>query len=169
MEIGNLNNKIAVCFSGQVRTAIYTLPYIKAFLNMRGIDYFVHTWDTDTILPHCVNKGFLSYDYSVPVNVDNKHIKFIEKILNPKEMIVDNIAEYEKRYHKDVIIRKGKPPTMVVGLFNSMHEANKLKKNYENKCGSKYKYVLKLRLDTVYGADSLRKQIHYMNIGKKIE
>ena len=39
--------KIAVCFSGQIRTGVQTAPNIKRYIGDLDTvcDYFVHTWD----------------------------------------------------------------------------------------------------------------------------
>ena len=39
--------RIAVCFSGQIRTGVQTAPNIKRYIGDLDpvCDYFVHTWD----------------------------------------------------------------------------------------------------------------------------
>jgi len=42
--------KIAICLSGQMRTALYAWPNIKNFLGklIDSTDFFIHTWDINS-------------------------------------------------------------------------------------------------------------------------
>ena len=39
--------KIAICFSGMIRTGVYAAPLIKKFIGRYydNVDIFIHTWD----------------------------------------------------------------------------------------------------------------------------
>jgi len=163
----NLENRIAVCISGQVRTGVYTINNIlKFFSNPAEVDFFIHTWDEDTTLPYSLDTGFLSYEHSEGSRVDYRNITYLRTKYKPIAMKVDNLTEYEKRYFAK--IRKetgGETPAMHAGMFNSIYEANKLKIEYEEKCNSKYKAVVKCRFDILFDPnESLLNQLHFMNV-----
>lgn len=163
MEERDLTNTIAVCLSGQMRTAIYTADHILQFFAGQPVDFFIHTWTEDTTMPYSTKSGFLSSEYSQTRQVPAGEFEIVRQKYKPKLMVVDELAQYEDYYIKDVLARRGAPPVMLVGMFNSMYEANRLKLEWERRSNSKYRYVVKQRLDVVYDLDeTLAQQLHWM-------
>ena len=81
--------KIAICFSGMVRTGVKAYPSIKRFIgDLWGqCDFFMHTWDKDY---HNVLTGELSthfFETNVNLELDKTklelgEIRKLPKILN---------------------------------------------------------------------------------------
>ena len=164
----NLEDRIAVCFSGQIRTGIETAPYLKRFFGdlLPKMDFFIHTWDTDTSLvwnPETCMFPEPDFVKHLPVKAD-KFIK-IREIYNPREMTVDNINAYELSYHQRVIRRSGLPPVLHAGMFQSLYESNSYKTEYEIENNSEYGLVIRIRFDIFFDPDhTLQEELDYLNV-----
>lgn len=128
--------KIAVCFSGQIRTGIDNYPNIKEFFGKlyNDCDFFIHTWN------------FSEYKTYNGSNIAKRPIvepieKFeeIKKLYSPKNIIVDI-----KHIGYETAEKYGIQP-----LWYSFWKSVELKKQYELKNNFKYDYVIKLRPDLV--------------------
>jgi hypothetical protein len=73
--------KIAICFSGQIRTGVQTEPNIKRYIGdlLPICDFFVHTWDHQSP-PHTANALML---------VDKSVFADFRRLYNPKSMTVE--------------------------------------------------------------------------------
>jgi hypothetical protein len=131
--------RIAVCFSGQIRTGVDTCENIKNFIGqlLPSCDFFIHTWDVNTFTPYFVHSG-----HDIYINVDKSTIDEIKNIYNPISIKVDSF----KSWMADVKDVKGHP----IPLFASAYMCNELKCEYESLHNFKYDYVLKLRFDVVF-------------------
>jgi hypothetical protein len=127
------NVKIALCFSGQIRTGILTYNNIKNFIGelMPQCDVFVHTWDVITQTSSDLSIA------GVPFKEKNELFENFSKLWNPKKMVVETFDDWKR-------INQIEP------LFYSLLESNKLRKNYELDMNIKYDFVIKIRPDFIY-------------------
>ena len=134
--------KIAVCFSGQMRTALENFENIKEFLGelYDSCDFFVHVWDL------CEYKTYnVSNIKRKPYRESEEKSNKIRNQYQPKKMIFDNI-DYSTGYK--ICTMYGIQP-----LWYSFWKSIQLKKQYEIENGFEYDYVIKLRFDTIFNPD----------------
>jgi hypothetical protein len=128
--------KIAVCFSGQMRTAIDNFENIKKLLGemYEYCDFFVHTWN------NCEYKTFNASNIKRrPIIEDSEKVYNIEKLYKPKIFHIENI-EHSPGYQISNLY--GVPP-----LWYSFMKSVEYKQKYEKDNGFEYDCVLKLRFD----------------------
>jgi hypothetical protein len=145
--------KIALCFSGQIRTGVQTEPNIKRYIGdlLPICDFFVHTWDHQSP-PH--KAGDL-------MPVDKSVFADFYRLYNPRSMTVE---EYLPKRAPDktwgglrVDAATGKK---YLSMFESIYKANELKRLYEKSNGFVYDYVVRIRTDLIFHQDkSLRADI----------
>jgi hypothetical protein len=143
----DLSDRIAVCFSGQIRTGVYTSTNILRYIGdlLPKTDFFIHTWDTETISPWALN-GRDKKIVNVPFNISSDKFNKMIDIYCPISARVDNFNEYiqdRRKVVKNYIYRSG--------LFHSAYESIKLKKEYERLNNSVYYKILRLRPDMLFG------------------
>jgi hypothetical protein len=138
--------RIAVCFSGQLRTGNHCYYGLKEFLGILydSCDFFIHTWNINK--QKCYN---LSNVFSKENIVSNQELETLIKNYNPKKIIVE---DYNEKYntltkYEDYLYADIKIFDVVQPLWYSFSESVKLKTEYELENGIKYDYVLKLRPD----------------------
>jgi len=142
--------KIAVCFSGQIRTGIENYPNIKEFFGeLYGhCDFFIHTWN------FCEYKTYnVSNIAKKPIIEPAEKFDEIKKLYSPKKMIVDI-----KHIGYETAEKYGIQP-----LWYSFWKSVELKKQYELENNFKYDYVIKFRPDLVlnyHTYDDLIKEIN---------
>jgi hypothetical protein len=128
--------KIAVCFSGQIRSGIENYANIKEFFGKlySECDFFIHTWN------FCEYKTYNASNIAKkPIIEPEEKFNEIKKLYSPKKMIVDiKHAGYE------IAEKYGIQP-----LWYSFWKSIELKKQYEIENNFKYDYVIKLRPDLV--------------------
>lgn len=128
--------RIAICFSAQVRTALYAVDNIKKFIGplWDQCDFFCHTWlkDTDKLF-----KNGMSFPEN-KITVDQTTIDKLHEIYKFKKFKMENWEEL-------ALTIPTEPP-----LFYSWIESLKFKQEYEQEHNFKYDYVVKLRLDNIY-------------------
>ena len=141
-----MNNRIAVCFSGQIRTGVEASPSILQYLGdmLPDIDFFIHTWDIETISKWGLN-GRSRDIADVPFNANPEKFVKMKEIYQPKIIKVDNFELYNDNRYK-----LAGPGYVSHPLFQSVNECNNLKKNYEDANNFKYKLVLRLRPDILF-------------------
>lgn len=127
------NIKIALCFSGQIRTGVLTSKNIKNFIGdlIGNCDVFVHTWDVITQTSSDLSIA------GVPFKESDSLFEEFSEIWKPKKMIVEN---YENWFND----RRVEP------MFHSLLESNKLRKKYEDETKEYYHFVIKIRPDFIY-------------------
>jgi hypothetical protein len=148
----DLQNRIAICFSGQIRTGIENSPKILEYLgDMRNCsDVFIHSWNTETESPWTEkNKDNLEI-HKVHHLVSNEVFDCISNIYNPLDMRVDMFDIYQRCHYKRVISR-GANAVHQIPMFQSIWESNQLKLAHEKLCNSKYGLVLRIRFDINFG------------------
>jgi len=149
--------KIAICFSGMIRTGIETSENIKNFIGdvYDSCDFFMHTWDIDYQNPlrgqlwdhpHIINRD-ISLDYTKLERL-NKIYKFKDvEIDNYWQILEKHKIEYSK-YIEGIEERYWWSP-----LFYSWWRSIKLKQLYEVENKFRYKYVIKIRPDMIFSED----------------
>ncbi len=130
-----LNNvKIALCFSGQIRTGLLTYNNIKRFIGdlIEQCDVFVHTWDVITQTSSDLSIA------GVPFKESDSLFEEFSNIWKPKKMIVEN---YENWVNQNLKIEP---------LFYSLMESNNFRKEYQREKNLIYHFVIKIRPDFIY-------------------
>ena len=132
MKIENI--KIALCFSGQIRTGILTSNNIKNFIGdlVNQCDVFVHTWDIISQTTPDLNIA------GVPFKEPDSLFEQFSNIWNPKKMIVDDFIDWQKQYIK------------IEPLFYSLYECDKVRKEYQKENNLDYHFIIKIRPDFIY-------------------
>lgn len=134
--------KIAVCFSGQMRTALEANESIIKFLGnqLPNIDFFFHTWDIKS-------EKALFGDLRNDTNYTQQHYESLNKLLkiveiyNPKKYLVENHNDYiNTLQYKD----------NNSSLWYSWYKSLELVKNFEKENGFEYDVVIKMRFDVIY-------------------
>ena len=123
--------KIAICLSGQMRTAIYAWPNIKKFLGklIDSTDFFIHTWNINSDKPVFGDQTFLRKKFIIP---DNDLLEYIN-IYKPKKYEIESIyCGNEESFQ-----------------WHSITKSIQLKQEYENSNGFTYDIVIKLRPDMI--------------------
>jgi len=122
--------KIALCFSGQIRTGVLTSKNILNFIGdmIDECDVFVHTWDSITQTSSDLSIA------GIPSDEPDSLFEAFSDIWRPKKMIVENYKEW---VNKNIRIEP---------LFHSIMECNKLKKE----TGNYYDFTIKIRPDFIY-------------------
>jgi hypothetical protein len=148
MDINNI--RIAICFSGMIRTGVLASENILAFIGdlLPQCDFFLHTWG------HSADKKWHPMCKST---VGPKEDKFSglyndTSYYNSYELIHDltNIYKFTLVSVKSVdtigYISNGNIPP----LYYSWYKSNCLKIEYENISSTKYDVVIKMRPDIIY-------------------
>jgi hypothetical protein len=101
--------KIAVCLSGQVRTAIQAAPNILRYLKdiLPETDFFIHTWDINQYRNHGEfngeipehRKGTISLKDRPIIPVSSGDLAQYEEIYKPKIMRVEPYDRYDMLYN----------------------------------------------------------------------
>ena len=130
--------KIAVCLSGQVRTAVENFPNIKNFLGdvYNDCDFFMHCWND------CSYKTYnLSNIRKKPYKESKTKFEKIYELYSPKKMQIDNP---DIEYGYNICKFMGIEP-----LWYSFLKSIQYKQQYELDNNFEYDYVIKLRYDVI--------------------
>jgi hypothetical protein len=147
--------KIAVCFSGQFRTAKECAPNLKAFFSSdkHEIDFFIHTWDNTSYKNFNCTNIYPQRDRFIT----NNEVDFLKSTYNPKFLKVESHSEYLKKF-----TNKGYGSGLE--LWYSFYKSISLKKLYERKHNFKYDLVIKIRLDCMFRKiEDFDKHISYIS------
>lgn len=126
--------KLAICISGEIRTAIETYPVFRNFFDGLDYDVFIHTWDSSG-----------DRKYGIPtdqIQESPQNIEEVRRLYKPKKIIVDSGL-------KTVPI----PFATYYGMFYSMMVSNHLRNEYEIENDCLYETVVKYRFDLVFPRD----------------
>jgi hypothetical protein len=129
--------KIAICFSGQIRTGVLTFNNIKNFIGdlIDQCDVFIHTWDV---------RSQTSSDLSIATALFKEPDSLFEefsKLWNPKKMIVEDFIQWRKM------------GICIEPLFYSLYECDKLRKKYQKENNFRYDFIIKIRPDFIYNIE----------------
>jgi hypothetical protein len=139
--------RIAVCFSGLIRTGLNCSDNIKRFLGdmLPYCDFFLHTWDYETVKPF-----FRSHWNGIPfvqrqdeILCNNKLQKFINTY---------NIKNYKVDSYSDFIENVVNNNNILPTVWHTMSRSFDLKKQYEQCNDFKYDVVIKIRPDVIFPA-----------------
>lgn len=132
MKLDNI--KIALCFSGQIRTGVLTQHNIKNFIGdlIPQCDVFVHTWDIITQTSSDLSIAGVAFKES-----DSLFEEF-SNIWKPKKMIIES---YENWMNQNLKIEP---------LFYSLLQSNNFRKEYQKEKNLIYHFVIKIRPDFIY-------------------
>lgn len=144
------NFRVAVCLSGQLRTALVTAPAIFHFFrdSLNEIDFFIHTWDVEGSSPHDLNSRPRKPEQVLNL-VPAEKLKSVLDIYKPVYYRVDNYSAYQLQYI-DCISKKNGVCYSNIGMFQSLWESNNLKKKLEKKTKIPYWLVIRMRFDQVF-------------------
>lgn len=146
--------KVAVCFSGQIRTANECAPNLKRFFSSKKheIDFFIHTWDNTSYKNF---NGTNIYPQRTRL-ITSDEIDFLKETYNPKILKIESHLGYLKKY-----VEKGFGNGLE--LWYSFYKSIILKRWYERKYNFKYDIVIKLRPDCMFkNVDAFDKHIDYI-------
>jgi hypothetical protein len=135
--------KIAVCFSGQIRTGHINYPNIKRFLGdlYDYCDFFVYTWDTETYT-HKEHASKRLLDANIPSNFHypaiSDSISLFYSLYIPRSMVVNNYNETIKEH-------PGLDP-----YAYCIRQSYNLMKEYSKNNKIKYDYVVITRPDVLF-------------------
>jgi mannose-6-phosphate isomerase-like protein (cupin superfamily) len=139
--------RIAICFSGQIRTGVRASPNILHFIGdlLPCVDFFIHTWDINTT--KCLEFG---------CQYANKHslandIAQLTEIYKPKIYKVEKTEEVFNAFKDSCngTIAKKRPGFGWTHRFYSWRKSIEYKMQYEEQNNFKYDYVVKLRPDCI--------------------
>lgn len=142
-----INQKIALCLSGQMRTYKKVYPSLeKNILRSLNPDIFIHTWANSGIVTKANSKVKNSF------TEEAVQYSTLEKIYNPKKSVIEVFKEeyfYEKgdvkvpsELKQATIHYKGNIP-----MFYKIKKCNDLKREYEKENNFRYDIVIRLRPD----------------------
>ena len=88
--------RIAICFSGQLRTGVWAIPAIKSFIGdlWENCDFFLHTWDS---------QYSKNYSNKLIENLNSLKVLAKEKLKDNKDKItniINEIPRYAEIYKK---------------------------------------------------------------------
>ena len=140
--------KIAICISGLPRTGAAAHAFIQSYFDLgpeHTVDYFCHTWDTDSIKNKNEGANQIQADITI------LDIKCMLDLFSPITSKIDpqSIVSKEKACKSDYKWRCN-----WLHLFYSMMQANHLKRKHEMENNFKYDVVVKIRYDTVFEPDT---------------
>lgn len=121
--------RIAICFSGQIRTAVESSKNLLRYFGDLNPDIFIHTWNIND--DKYTNK--MTY-------ISQDKIEKLKSIYNPKVIVVDDFNEIDR---KEGLHRP-------YGMFYSFMRSVDIKTQYELDNGFQYDYVIKLRMDLIF-------------------
>jgi hypothetical protein len=139
--------KIAVCFSGQIRTGVQTAPNILRYIgDLRSeCDIFVHTWDIKTD-PNQQKPD----DPNILINVDRSVFSEFYRLYNPLYMVVEpyRLRAVASTWGGERV--DAKTGRNYVSMFESIYESNQIKMIHEQKHGFVYDRVIRIRPDLTF-------------------
>jgi hypothetical protein len=150
--------KIAICFSGQIRTGVTCAPNILRYIgDLRpNCDFFVHTWDIET--QSWYNKTQLPVQTPYLLK-DKKIFSDFYACYQPLSMVVEPYYLSRKVSTLWSSFRVNPDNNRnVYAMFESIYEANRLKKLHEDKHKFKYDIVVRIRPDLIFHKDKSLKE-----------
>ena len=136
--------RIAVCFSGQMRTGILASSNILNFIGelLSDVDFFIHTWDVDSHKTFFDEPNHMP-EYTIIKLKDLNDINRIYEIYKPKLYKTENYQSFIINLEKNEV-------TNHYPMWHSWAESIKLKTQYEKENNFEYDVVIKMRFDIIY-------------------
>jgi len=152
------DKKLAICLSGVPKYYYFSVDSIKKYFV--NADLFIHCWQLN--LPN-QNKSKIDLDdisanFTRYINYIDSTEKELINLYNPKkykiESFFDKYEEFKNiknRFLSDPNKKIGDPwaaSSSLVSMYYSIHQANKLKIEYEFENNFTYDYVIRMRFDS---------------------
>jgi hypothetical protein len=143
-----MNDKIAICFSGQIRTGCEVSANILRYIgDMRHqCDIFVHTWDVNSLgsayAPR-IKEDPMSQKFTDVTQVPENVFKNFYDIYSPVKMVVEKYDSQPYIPYKRFSPEHG---CFLSSMWLSIYKSNKLKQDH----GEKYRYTVRIRPDTLF-------------------
>ena len=159
--------KIALCFSGQLRTWRKTITQLKKFMAIledkgHSVDVFCHMWNFNTY-PNAIASGI--QDFSAYEIVEQAEINELLAELNPKSFLIENesasihakeaILNVKNNYIKDMYGVNEFGHFFAPQFYSIMRSAH-LKRKYESDHDIVYDCCFRLRYDLLLLEDQLK-------------
>lgn len=165
------NMRIAICFSGELRTAIYAAPQILKWIGplKDNCDFFIHSWKRNTYkggnpnLHKCIkilgniNLGYFNRNEYKFIKVQEEELSLLKKFYDPKSFVIDDYIKvynhwtaYWKENYFSQFNLEDYPGDYWNPLYYSFYRSIELKRAYERQHNFTYDMVLKLRPDVTY-------------------
>ena len=148
--------RIAICFSGMIRTGPQAAPNILRFIDtlLPNVDFFLHTWD--------ISQDKIWNLHSQAMHDKQLQNRPVPPIKSSYPLLASMVHNYGKEfkkikidhYHDTSIFSKSPIP-----LWYSWHESIKLKQQYEQENNFTYDVVVKLRPDIIFDDHKLKDAI----------
>lgn len=158
--------KIAVCFSGQIRTGVHAAENILNFLDIKknNIDFFIHTWDISIKKEWHFNSIISKRGQKEKYLHTESGYLLLEKLnqhYNFKSVEIENFKDFSNLYLSQFINFSPQ--------WYSWYKSVQLKKKYEELGNFKYDIVIRMRPDIIYPKrKKLDNEIsHYLNDKEK--
>jgi len=146
--------KIALCFSGQLRSFKHAAVNLKKFIgDVENIDIFVHTWDVSQYKGWDTS-SFMSqlhgYTNLYPIEqINQTHTDTLNELYDNRVRAFE-IESYDEFSKTDI---------KIIPLWHSFKKSVLLAKNYSN-----YDVVIKLRTDMIFAHEAtLAEELEYYN------
>tara|TARA_Y100000310_G_scaffold107902_1_gene106383 strand:- start:189 stop:1004 length:816 start_codon:yes stop_codon:yes gene_type:complete len=163
--------KIAVCFSGVLRTGVHAFPNIKQYYGnyFNNIDFFMHTWDIE-------NWGADWYSYPHP-HIDDSLWESLEKrksfkLQDSKLEKMESLYKF-KKLETTSIFGKVDPLFNHGYMWESFKRSIELKQKYEKENNFEYDIVVKSRPDILLRVApvnfNIRKSKKFSSFKKDVE
>lgn len=153
--------KIAICFSGQIRTGAISAPNLIRFIGdlMPYCDFFMHTWDISENKPwHFQSLKVKELGQNAVVRTSTYDL--LKDFVNayPKKFSLVEIETFETWFNDFIKTHLHFSP-----LWYSWNRSIKLKHQHEQQYNFKYDYVIKIRPDIIFPKNySLQQEIDYI-------
>lgn len=154
--------KIAICFSGMIRTGVYASKFIKNYIGnlYDSVDFFMHTWDITQSKKwnqESLKFSELQVFNNIEVNSTYKIIKDFTDCYDTKflKIKIENFSNWNLTHLSKF--------TNFSPLWYSWQESISLKREIEIKSSIQYDYIIKMRPDVIYPEErSLEDDIEYI-------
>lgn len=156
--------RIAVCFSGLIRTGVNCSDNIKRFLGdmLPYCDFFLHTWDYEPVKPF-----FRSHWNGIPFMQRYDEILCNKKL--QKFIDIYNIKSYKVDSYSDFIENTVNNNNILPIVWHTMSKSFGLKKQYEQCNDFKYDVVIKIRPDVIFPAEkTLAEELRSIDLSQPV-
>lgn len=171
--------KIAICFSGGIRTGVMAADNILRFIgDLRPYcDFFLHTWATNEFKAWHTESVKVNELCTIK-NITNRtesNIEYLNLIRsNKSESSYDSLQKFSEKYDNRLVtieieneksyhdgFKQSRGFGLISPLWYSWYKSVLLKSRHEHAAGFTYDYVIKLRPDIIF--DSKAKLIDEIN------
>jgi len=134
--------KVAVCFSGHLRTFEKTFESVqKNIFDLYDCDTFIHTWEALGPDRRPEDEGGQKSVYDVS--------DIVQKAYSPRAIVIEKQKEFHVLPHQCFQSART-PPVGVFSKWYSSYEVNKLRRKYEQETGTLYDAVISIRPDLLF-------------------